>query len=81
MLVQAVCIAAAPGPVQPDGAPLGGTRTPARKEIAGFLGNFDRRKVALGDCDRFYNPCIHEHTFKKYRVFHHNHRMTHHADL
>jgi hypothetical protein len=30
--------------------------------VAEFLGHFERRKVALGDCGRSYDtPCIHEH--------------------
>src|SRR5262249_52453933 len=32
-------------------------------EWAEFLGHFERRKVALGDCGRSYDtPCIHEHS-------------------
>ncbi len=38
-------------------------RTPTDAEWAEFLGHFERRKVALGDCGRSYNtPCIHEHS-------------------
>jgi hypothetical protein len=38
-------------------------RTPTDEEWAGFLGHFERRKVALGDCGRSYDtPCIHEHS-------------------
>ena len=37
-------------------------RTPTDDEWAEFLGHFERRKVALGDCGRAYaTPCIHEH--------------------
>jgi len=37
-------------------------RVPTDKEWDQFLGHFERRKVALGDCGRSYNtPCIHEH--------------------
>ena len=37
-------------------------RTPTDKEWEEFLGHFERRKVALGDCGRAYaTPCIHEH--------------------
>ena len=37
-------------------------RTPTDAEWAEFLGHFERRKVALGDCGRSYDtPCIHEH--------------------
>ena len=42
--------------------PDGEYRTPTDEEWAGFLGHFERRKVALGDCGRSYDtPCIHEH--------------------
>jgi hypothetical protein len=38
-------------------------RTPTDEEWAEFLGHFERRKVALGDCGRSYDtPCIHEHS-------------------
>ena len=38
-------------------------RTPTDEEWAEFLGHFQRRKVALGDCGRSYDtPCIHEHS-------------------
>jgi hypothetical protein len=38
-------------------------RTPSDEEWAEFLGHFERRKVALGDCGRSYDtPCIHEHS-------------------
>jgi hypothetical protein len=38
-------------------------RTPTDAEWAEFLGHFERRKVALGDCGRSYDtPCIHEHS-------------------
>lgn len=37
-------------------------RTPTDDEWEEFLGHFERRKVALGDCGRAYaTPCIHEH--------------------
>ena len=37
-------------------------RTPTDEEWADFVGHFERRKVALGDCGRSYaTPCIHEH--------------------
>jgi len=37
-------------------------RTPTDQEWEEFLGHFERRKVALGDCGRSYDtPCIHEH--------------------
>ena len=37
-------------------------RTPTDEEWEEFLGHFERRKVALGDCGRAYaTPCIHEH--------------------
>ena len=37
-------------------------RVPTDEEWAEFLGHFERRKVALGDCGRSYEtPCIHEH--------------------
>ena len=37
-------------------------RTPSDEEWEEFLGHFERRKVALGDCGRAYaTPCIHEH--------------------
>ena len=33
------------------------------EEWAEFVGHFERRKVALGDCGRSYStPCIHEHS-------------------
>ena len=38
-------------------------RTPSDEEWAEFLGHFERRKVAVGDCGRSYQtPCIHEHS-------------------
>jgi len=37
-------------------------RTPTDEEWEEFLGHFERRKVALGECGRAYSsPCIHEH--------------------
>jgi hypothetical protein len=37
-------------------------RTPTDEEWAEFLGHFEHRKVALGDCGRSYDTqCIHEH--------------------
>jgi integrase len=38
-------------------------RTPTEEEWDEFLGHFERRKVALGECGRSYStPCIHEHS-------------------
>jgi integrase len=38
-------------------------RTPTDEEWDEFLGHFERRKVALGECGRAYSsPCIHEHS-------------------
>jgi hypothetical protein len=38
-------------------------RVPTDEEWDQFLGHFQRRKVALGDCGRSYDtPCIHEHS-------------------
>jgi hypothetical protein len=38
-------------------------RTPTDQEWEEFLGHFERRRVALGDCGRSYStPCIHEHS-------------------
>ncbi|MEV5210744.1 site-specific integrase [Micromonospora sp. NPDC053740] len=38
-------------------------RTPTDSEWQEFLGHFERRRVALGDCGRSYaTPCIHEHS-------------------
>jgi len=38
-------------------------RTPSDEEWSEFLGHFERRKVAVGDCGRSYaTPCIHEHS-------------------
>ncbi len=38
-------------------------RTPTDAEWAEFVGHFQRRKVAIGDCGRCYDtPCIHEHS-------------------
>jgi hypothetical protein len=38
-------------------------RVPTDEEWEQFLGHFQRRKVALGDCGRSYDtPCIHEHS-------------------
>jgi hypothetical protein len=43
--------------------PAGEYRTPTDEEWAEFLGHFERRKVALGDCGRSYaTGCIHEHS-------------------
>src|SRR4029079_14789196 len=37
--------------------------TPTDAEWAEFVGHFQRRKVAIGDCGRSYDtPCIHEHS-------------------
>jgi hypothetical protein len=39
-------------------------RTPSNIEWEEFLGHFERRRVALGDCGRAYStPCIHEHSY------------------
>jgi hypothetical protein len=38
-------------------------RTPTDEEWEEFLGHFERRRIALGDCGRSYaTPCIHEHS-------------------
>ncbi|HXZ76300.1 MAG TPA: site-specific integrase [Streptosporangiaceae bacterium] len=38
-------------------------KVPTDEEWDQFLGHFERRKVALGDCGRSYDtPCIHEHS-------------------
>src|SRR5258705_3314188 len=38
-------------------------RTPTDEEWAEFVGHFQHRKVAVGDCGRSYDtPCIHEHS-------------------
>jgi len=38
-------------------------RAPTDAEWAEFVGHFQRRKVAIGDCGRSYDtPCIHEHS-------------------
>jgi len=38
-------------------------RTPTDEEWAQFIGHFEHRKVAVGDCGRSYDtPCIHEHS-------------------
>lgn len=38
-------------------------RSPTDTEWDEFLGHFERRRVALGDCGRAYStPCIHEHS-------------------
>ncbi|MFZ5871834.1 MAG: site-specific integrase, partial [Actinomycetota bacterium] len=38
-------------------------RSPTDEEWAEFLGHFERRKLALGDCGRAYGtPCLHEHS-------------------
>ena len=38
-------------------------RVPTDAEWAEFVGHFQRRKVAIGDCGRSYDtPCIHEHS-------------------
>ena len=43
--------------------PTGEYRTPTDEEWQEFLGHFERRKVALGDCGRAYaTACIHEHS-------------------
>jgi len=43
--------------------PSGEYRTPTDEEWAEFVGHFERRKVAVGDCGRSYDtPCIHEHS-------------------
>jgi integrase len=37
--------------------------TPTNEEWEEFLGHFERRRVALGECGRSYStPCIHEHS-------------------
>ena len=43
--------------------PTGEYRLPTDEEWQEFLGHFERRKVALGDCGRAYaTACIHEHS-------------------
>jgi hypothetical protein len=43
--------------------PGGEYRTPTDEEWAEFVGHFEYRKVAVGDCGRSYDtPCIHEHS-------------------
>ncbi|MGW2651067.1 hypothetical protein ACWC2T_40855 [Streptomyces sp. NPDC001393] len=38
-------------------------RTPTEAEWEEFLGHFERRRVALGDCGRAYGTsCVHEHS-------------------
>jgi hypothetical protein len=38
-------------------------RTPTDQEWEEFLGHFERRRVALGDCGRAYGTgCVHEHS-------------------
>jgi hypothetical protein len=38
-------------------------RSPSDAEWDEFLGHFERRRVALGDCGRAYSTsCIHEHS-------------------
>ncbi len=38
-------------------------RVPSDEEWEDFLGHFERRRVALGDCGRAYGTsCIHEHS-------------------
>ncbi len=38
-------------------------RTPTDEEWTEFIGHFEHRKVAVGDCGRSYDtPCIHEHS-------------------
>ncbi|MGH6781584.1 MAG: tyrosine-type recombinase/integrase, partial [Sphingomonadaceae bacterium] len=38
-------------------------RTPTDEEWDEFIGHFEHRKVAMGDCGRSYDtPCIHEHS-------------------
>ena len=40
-------------------------RTPTDAEWDEFLGHFERRKLALGDCGRAYGTsCIHEHSIR-----------------
>jgi hypothetical protein len=42
--------------------PAGEYRTPTEEEWQEFLGHFERRKLALGECGRAYGTsCIHEH--------------------
>ena len=44
-------------------APAEEYRTPTDAEWEEFLGHFERRRVALGDCGRAYGTsCIHEHS-------------------
>jgi len=46
-----------------DLRPSGEYRTPTDAEWEEFLGHFERRQVALGDCGRAYGTaCIHEHS-------------------
>jgi hypothetical protein len=46
-----------------DLRPSGEYRTPTEEEWEEFLGHFERRKLALGDCGRAYGTgCIHEHS-------------------
>ena len=41
-------------------------RTPSDEEWAEFLGHFERRKVALGDCGRAWGTsCVHEHSCER----------------
>src|ERR1700694_5522583 len=43
--------------------PSGEYRTPTDEEWAEFVGHFERRKVAVGDCGRSYDtPSIHQHS-------------------
>src|SRR3954462_15274075 len=47
----------------PRTAPGEEYRTPTDEEWAEFVGHFEHRKVAVGDCGRSYDtPCIHEHS-------------------
>jgi len=46
-----------------DLRPSGEYRTPTDEEWEEFLGHFERRKVALGDCARAHGTaCVHEHS-------------------
>src|SRR5213076_2067459 len=41
-------------------------RTPTDAEWEEFLGHFERRRVALGDCGRAYGTsCVHEHSCER----------------
>ena len=56
----------ATGRSSPAAVPCGPARNTAPRPTRNgteFLGHFERRKVALGDCGRSYaTPCIHEHS-------------------